>query len=126
LIQQFDPPVFAQKPPGMFMLQLVRLQADGRMLPLRLKWLKNTLMSSLKNIMKKITRLNISDDELKDVINLILKLNPRPGGNVGEINKAESYIIPDFFIINNAGKLELTLNSKMRRTCASARVTAKC
>src|SRR5438876_1009313 len=62
---------------------------------------------------EKIQRgLNITDDELKDVINLILKLNPRPGGNVGEINKAESYIIPDFFILNNAGKLELTLNSK--------------
>ena len=70
-------------------------------------------MDFLKKHYEKIQRgLNITDDELKDVINLILKLNPRPGGNVGEINKAESYIIPDFFIINNAGKLELTLNSK--------------
>ena len=31
---------------------------------------------------------------------------------MGEMNKAESYVIPDFFIYNNAGKLELTLNSK--------------
>lgn len=42
----------------------------------------------------------------------ITKLNPKPGGNVGEVNKAESYVVPDFFIYNNANKLELTLNSK--------------
>ena len=41
----------------------------------------------------------------------IIRLNPKPGGNVGEMNKAESYVVPDFFIFNNDGKLELTLNS---------------
>ena len=50
--------------------------------------------------------------QLKDVMNQIIKLNPKPGGNIGEVNKAESYVVPDFFIFNNAGKLELTLNSK--------------
>jgi RNA polymerase sigma-54 factor len=62
---------------------------------------------------EKIQRgLNLSDEDLKDVISTIIRLNPKPGGNVGEINKAESYIVPDFFILNNAGKLELTLNAK--------------
>jgi RNA polymerase sigma-54 factor len=62
---------------------------------------------------EKIQRgLNLSDDQLKDVITQIIRLNPKPGGNVGEINKAESYIVPDFFIINNNGKLELTLNAR--------------
>lgn len=42
----------------------------------------------------------------------IIRLSPKPGGNVGEINKAESYVVPDFFILNNAGTLELTLNSR--------------
>ena len=31
---------------------------------------------------------------------------------MGDINKGETYVIPDFFILNNGGKLELTLNSK--------------
>ena len=31
---------------------------------------------------------------------------------MGETNNAESYIIPDFFIYNNNGQLELTLNTK--------------
>src|SRR4029078_1799221 len=56
--------------------------------------------------------LNLTDDQIKVVINQIIKLNPKPGGNHTDINKAESYVVPDFFIFNNAGKLELTLNSK--------------
>src|SRR6267154_6726946 len=95
------------------MLQLLRQQADGREVTLAIKVVDKYFDEFTKKHYEKIQRgLNITDDELKEVINLILRLNPRPGGNVGEINKAESYIIPDFFIINNAGKLELTLNSK--------------
>jgi len=114
LIQQFDPPgVCARNLQECLMLQLMRQQVDGREVALAIKVVDKFFDEFTKKHYEKIQRgLNISDDELKDVINLILKLNPRPGGNVGEINKAESYIIPDFFIINNAGKLELTLNSK--------------
>ena len=62
---------------------------------------------------EKIQRgLNIDDDELREVIQQIVRLNPKPGGNVGETNKGESYVVPDFFIMNNAGKLELTLNNR--------------
>ena len=56
--------------------------------------------------------LNLDDDGIKDVINQIIKLNPKPGGQVGETNKLQSYVIPDFFVMNNNGKLEVTLNSK--------------
>jgi RNA polymerase sigma-54 factor len=31
---------------------------------------------------------------------------------VGEVNKLQSYVIPDFFVINNNGKLDITLNSR--------------
>src|SRR6478735_5670617 len=114
LIQQFDPPgVCARNLQECLMLQLMRQQVDGRDVALAIKIVDKYFDEFTKKHYEKIQRgLNISDEELKEVINLILKLNPRPGGNVGEINKAESYIIPDFFIINNAGKLELTLNSK--------------
>jgi RNA polymerase sigma-54 factor len=39
-------------------------------------------------------------------------LNPRPGGQVGSINKAEQYIVPDFLVYNNNGEPELTLNQR--------------
>ncbi|CAF1442976.1 unnamed protein product [Adineta steineri] len=114
LIQQFDPAgVAARDLQECLMLQLTRQQAEGREVVLAVKVVEKYFDEFTKKHYEKIQRgLNIGDDELREVINLILKLNPRPGGNVGEINKAESYIIPDFFILNNAGKLELTLNSK--------------
>ena len=42
----------------------------------------------------------------------IRSLNPRPGAQAGSINKAEQYIIPDFFVYNNNGEPELTLNQR--------------
>jgi len=56
--------------------------------------------------------LDLSDDDLRDAVGQIIRLNPKPGGNVGDTHKGETYVIPDFFIYNNGGKLELTLNSK--------------
>ena len=56
--------------------------------------------------------LNITEEEFRDVIKQIIKLNPKPGGNLGGAGKGEGYVVPDFFIFNNAGKLELTLNSR--------------
>ena len=113
-IQHFDPPgVAARDLQECLMLQLTRQQKDGREVTLAVRVVEKYFDEFTKKHYEKIQRgLNIDDNELKEVITLILKLNPRPGGNVGEINKAESYIIPDFFILNNAGKLELTLNSK--------------
>ena len=62
---------------------------------------------------EKIQRsLSLDDEQLRAIIQQIIKLNPKPGGNVGEVNKAETYIVPDFFILNSGGKLELTLNSR--------------
>jgi RNA polymerase sigma-54 factor len=67
----------------------------------------------IKKHYEKIQRqLDISNEQFKEAINCIIKLNPKPGSVFTSINKAESYVIPDFFVENNNGKLELTLNSK--------------
>jgi len=55
--------------------------------------------------------LNLHDDELKDIVAEILKLNPKPGDS-NEINTKQMQVIPDFHIRNNDGVLILTLNSK--------------
>ena len=56
---------------------------------------------------------DLNDEQLREIINQIIKLNPKPAGSVGSsASNAESYVVPDFFIYNNAGKLELTLNNK--------------
>lgn len=60
--------------------------------------------------LKKI--LNLSDNELKEAIDEILKLNPKPASNIEGNTVGSQYILPDFIIYNRDGELELTLNSK--------------
>ncbi len=114
-IQQFDPPgVGARNLQECLLIQLERKLSEGKHIEMALRVLEKYFDEFTKKHYEKIQRgLNLSDEQLKEVINQIIKLNPKPAGNIGtESSKAESYIIPDFFIFNNAGKLELTLNSK--------------
>jgi RNA polymerase sigma-54 factor len=55
--------------------------------------------------------LNMDSEELKDVVNEILKLNPKPGDS-NAVTTKQLQIIPDFHISNNDGILFLTLNSQ--------------
>ncbi|RTL57301.1 MAG: RNA polymerase sigma-54 factor [Sphingobacteriales bacterium] len=114
LIQQFDPPgVAARDLQECLLLQLDRMRGEGKKVETAMLVLEKYFEEFTKKHYEKIQRgLNLSDEGLKDVISYIIKLNPKPGGNVGEVNKAESYVVPDFFIHNNAGRLELTLNSR--------------
>ena len=113
-IQQFDPPgICARDLKECLVLQLKRKLTEGKEVEQAMLVLEKYFDEFTKKHYEKIQRgLGINDVQLKAVINQIIKLNPKPGGNIGQINKAESYIIPDFFIFNNAGMLELTLNSK--------------
>lgn len=114
MIQQFDPPgVAARNLQECLLLQLERHKHLKKEVSIAIDVLTNYFDEFTKKHYDKIQRgLNLSDEQLKDVINQIIRLNPKPGGNHTDINKAESYVVPDFFIFNNAGKLELTLNSK--------------
>lgn len=113
-VQQFDPPgICARDLQECLLLQLNRKQNEGKSVVLAIQILSKYFEEFTKKHYEKIQRsLNLTDEEIKEVIGQIIKLNPRPGGNIGEINKAENYIVPDFFVFNNNGKLELTLNAK--------------
>lgn len=67
---------------------------------------------SKKHYDKIIKKARITDKELKEAIDQILKLNPKPGNSISETAKTNHYIIPDFIITAHNGELELTLNSK--------------
>jgi RNA polymerase sigma-54 factor len=64
-----------------------------------------------KHYQKILKRLEISEKQLKEAMDEILKLNPKPGNSLSETTKENQYIIPDFTITNNGDKLELSLNS---------------
>ena len=66
-----------------------------------------------KHYAKILKKLDLDDEDyIKDAIELIVKLNPKPGGEVSTGMVKNQYVIPDFILVNNNGKLELSLNSR--------------
>lgn len=114
LIQEFDPAgVAARDLQECLLLQLKRKKGDKKTIEIAVKILEKYFDEFTKKHYEKIQRgLGLSDEKIKDVINLIIKLNPKPGGLIGETNKMETYVIPDFFVLNSNGQLDLSLNSK--------------
>ncbi len=115
LIQQFEPAgIGAKNLQECLLLQLERNIDQGEDVALAVTVLKKYFDEFTKKHYEKIEKgLNLSDEQLRGVINQIIKLNPKPGENVGDSSSvAENYVIPDFFILNNNGLLELSLNSK--------------
>ena len=113
-IQQFDPPgVGARNLQECLLLQLERKLHVGKVVETAIKVLEDFFEEFTKKHYEKIQRLlNLTDEQLREVISQIVKLNPKPGGIASDGEKNANYVIPDFFITNNVGKLELTLNSK--------------
>ncbi len=113
-IQQFDPPgVAARDLRECLLIQLFRQKDEGKPVDIAIRAISKYFDEFTKKHYEKIQRgLDLDDDQLKEVMQWIIRLNPKPGGNLGEMSKAENYVVPDFFIMNNAGKLELTLNSR--------------
>jgi len=60
-----------------------------------------------------MSRMNISNDDLKDALNEILKLNPKPGGLFSDpLNKTAQHIVPDFILDYRENGMEIYLNSR--------------
>lgn len=57
-------------------------------------------------------RMEISNEELKPVLNEILKLNPKPGSAFTENKNTAQYVVPDYTLVNDEGELKLSLNSR--------------
>lgn len=57
-------------------------------------------------------KLEIEEEDLKEAIDEIIKLNPKPGGSTKEAAKNMQQITPDFMVTEFEGKLELTINGR--------------
>ena len=57
-------------------------------------------------------KLNISEEDLRESISEIEKLNPKPGGAYNENTKINSSIVPDFTVEVIDGNVKLKLNSR--------------
>ncbi|MCR9065848.1 MAG: RNA polymerase factor sigma-54 [Cytophagales bacterium] len=56
-------------------------------------------------------KLNADQEELKEAITLITRLNPKPGG-IGTNDSTATYLMPDFIVTAENDKLDIVLNSK--------------
>jgi len=65
-----------------------------------------------KHYKKILNKLDINEEDLKEAIDEIIKLNPKPGNSMKESSKTMQQIIPDFIINEVEGDLELTLNGR--------------
>ncbi|WP_018617715.1 RNA polymerase factor sigma-54 [Spirosoma luteum] len=112
-IQSFDPPgIGARTLQECLILQLKRKDTTDPYNTLAIRIIDDFFDEFSKKHYDKIQRrLGISDNSLKKVIDIIIKLNPKPGSVDGESSTAQ-YLVPDFILTNSSGKLELTLNSK--------------
>lgn len=117
IIQDFEPAgVGATNLQECLLIQLRRLQEDNEdedvdyTLPIIIieQYFNEFTKKHYDKIVKKS---GISERQFRAALKEILKLNPKPGGTVGDSQRS-NYVIPDFTIINNCGKLELTLNSR--------------
>ena len=63
-----------------------------------------------KHYQKIMTRMNLTEQELKAAIGKILKLNPSPGGQIDDsYNDQAQQIVPDFLLEYNDGELKLSM-----------------
>lgn len=114
IIQHLDPPGIGSRTlQECLLLQLKRSEEDDIAIEIAIMVIDKCFEEfSKKHYDKIMKRLHIDDDQLKMAIEEIIKLNPKPGSSIKESGKSLQTVIPDFFIIEDNGKLELTLNSR--------------
>ncbi|MDX5418743.1 MAG: RNA polymerase factor sigma-54 [Hymenobacteraceae bacterium] len=112
MIQTFDPAgIAARDLPECLLLQLERREHDETT-QLAERIIKETFEEFTKKHYQKIqSKFGVTEEELKKAIDVIIKLNPKPGGSGAGMTRVQ-YIIPDFILTNENGQLQLSLNSR--------------
>lgn len=114
LVQSLDPAgVGARDLQECLVLQMERKQDGNISRYTALKILQNHFEEfTKKHYQKIINKLEISEEDLKDAIHEIIRLNPKPGGSVKESLRVVQQVVPDFFITEEDGELTMTLNGR--------------
>jgi len=112
-LQDFDPPgVGARDLRECLLIQLNRHREEDFVVARKI--VKDFFDEFTRKHYSKIQqKLELSDQELKDAVDHILKLNPKPGSSYSNpLSKANQHIVPDFILENIDGELILSLNQR--------------
>jgi RNA polymerase sigma-54 factor len=114
IIQELDPAGVGARDLQECLLIQIRRKQDGDITRYTAKIILEEFFEEFtrKHYDKIAKKLEIEDEDLKEAIDEILKLNPKPGGSMIESAKNYQQIIPDFMITEFEGRLELTLNGR--------------
>jgi len=113
IIQELDPPGVGARTLRECLLIQLRRKPETESVRLAIYILERCFDEfSKKHYHKILKKAHTTEKKLKDAIDEILKLNPKPGGSLAETSRENQYVVPDFFIYNNDGELELVLNSR--------------
>ncbi len=115
IIHDFDPPGVGAR--DLQECLLLQINAKDQTIPevvLARKIIKYHFDEFTRKHYDKIdAKLNLEDDQLKDAIDEILKLNPKPGGSFQDpLNQSIQHIIPDFTLDLVDGEFQLNLNAR--------------
>jgi RNA polymerase sigma-54 factor len=113
IIQSLDPAgIGARDLKECLLLQLKRKEPNNDV-NLALAIVENAFeMFSKKHYEKLKQKFKVNDDELKQAIEQIEHLNPKPGASYSSSSRPVDQITPDFTIKVKNGELELSLNSR--------------
>ncbi len=113
IVHELDPPGIGARDLRECLLIQLKRKASRISTILAIEILENAFESFVKKHYDKlIQKFEVSEEQLKEAITEIEKLNPKPGGSVGSNNKIVEQIVPDFTIRIIEGELELTLNGR--------------
>jgi len=113
IVQDLDPPgVAARSLDECLIIQLKRKEQKPSV-ELAISILEKSFDHfTKKHYTKLIQKHHISEEQLKEAILEIEKLNPKPGGSYSGNTRMIEHIVPDFSIKIVDGELELTLNGR--------------
>jgi len=115
IIQDLEPAgVGARDLRESLLLQLYRKDQSNRFVALALVVIRDYFEEfSRRHYEKIMARLELNDQEMKGIVDEILKLNPKPGGVYSDpYSKTAQQIIPDFLLERADYGLELSLNNR--------------
>jgi RNA polymerase sigma-54 factor len=115
IIQELDPAgVGARDLRESLMIQLARKDMRRSEIKMAYRILEDTFEEFTKKHYDKIQRkFNIDDDDIREAIDEILKLNPKPGSSFSNnLNKGNQTIIPDFILEIVDDEMILSLNQR--------------
>ncbi|KAA2218636.1 MULTISPECIES: RNA polymerase factor sigma-54 [Maribacter] len=113
IVQELDPPGVAARS----LEECLIIQLERKELTPSIELAKAILKKSFDQFTKKhykklIQKHNVTEEELKDAISEIEKLNPKPGGSYSGNTRIIEHVVPDFSIRIVEGELELSLNGR--------------